>query len=114
MCRVLCQLVVHSSVVVGTITLCMCIGFLPLQILQQLANLQPAVDEFGSVLQPLPRAHRGLADPSCLPHIAQVILTGKDRYARLCCTSAHRTICAELGVSLHVFVEVAKLVAHTV
>lgn len=48
-----------------------------LQILQQLANLQPAVDEYGSVLQPLPRAHRGLADPSCLPHIAQVILTGE-------------------------------------
>jgi DnaJ family protein C protein 13 len=47
-----------------------------LQILQQLASLQPAVDEFGAVLQPLPRAHVGLADPSCLPHIAQVILTG--------------------------------------
>eukprot|EP00882_Tetradesmus_deserticola_P011484 GHRQ01012150.1.p1 GENE.GHRQ01012150.1~~GHRQ01012150.1.p1 ORF type:complete len:544 (+),score=279.40 GHRQ01012150.1:121-1632(+) len=48
-----------------------------LQILQQLASLQPAVDEFGAVLQPLPRAHIGLADPACLPHIAQVILTGE-------------------------------------
>jgi hypothetical protein len=46
------------------------------QILQQLASLQPAVDEFGAVLQPLPRAHVGLADAACLPHIAQVILTG--------------------------------------
>ncbi|WIA30400.1 hypothetical protein OEZ86_000485 [Tetradesmus obliquus] len=48
-----------------------------LQILQQLASLQPAVDEAGAVLQPLPRAHVGLAAPSCLPHIAQVILTGE-------------------------------------
>lgn len=47
------------------------------QVLQQLASLQPAVDEDGSVLQPLPRAHRGIADPACLPHIAQVMLTGK-------------------------------------
>jgi hypothetical protein len=46
------------------------------QVLQQLASLQPAVDEEGSVLQPLPRAHRGIADPACLPHIAQVMLTG--------------------------------------
>ncbi|WIA10346.1 hypothetical protein OEZ85_010538 [Tetradesmus obliquus] len=48
-----------------------------LQILQQLASLQPAVDESGAVLQPLPRAHVGLAAPSCLPHIAQAILTGE-------------------------------------
>ncbi|KAF8069423.1 GRV2 [Scenedesmus sp. PABB004] len=48
-----------------------------LKILQQLALLQPAVDEHGSVLQPLPRAHRGLADPACLPHIVQVMLTGE-------------------------------------
>jgi DnaJ family protein C protein 13 len=56
-----------------------------LQILQQLASLQPAVDEFGAVLQPLPRAHVGLADPACLPHIAQVILTGGHSYISLHC-----------------------------
>jgi hypothetical protein len=57
-----------------------------LQILQQLASLQPAVDEFGAVLQPLPRAHVGLADPACLPHIAQVILTGGHCYiVERCC-----------------------------
>lgn len=29
------------------------------------------------MLQPLPRAHRRIADPTCLPHIAQVMLTGE-------------------------------------
>jgi hypothetical protein len=67
------------------------------QVLQALANLQPAVDEEGAVLQPLPRAHRGIADASCLPHIAQVMLTGasppgrargRARGARLCVARA--------------------------
>lgn len=56
-----------------------------LQVLQQLASLQPAVDEEGSVLQPLPRAHRGIADPTCLPHIAQVMLTGGSCYMAYSC-----------------------------
>jgi len=55
----------------------LCLHVVCVQVLQQLASLQPAVDEDGSVLQPLPRAHRGIADPACLPHIAQVMLTGE-------------------------------------
>lgn len=47
-----------------------------LQILLQMASLQPAVDEAGQTLQPLPRVHRVLAEPRCLPHVSQVMLTG--------------------------------------
>lgn len=65
-----------------------------LQVLQQLASLQPAVDEAGAVLQPLPRAHVGLTDPACLPHIAQVILTGG------CLASTHSTT-AEYSATWH-------------
>lgn len=60
-----------------TLGLLCCLYVNCVQVLQQLASLQPAVDEEGSVLQPLPRAHRGIADPACLPHIAQVMLTGE-------------------------------------
>lgn len=56
---------------------CVRVSSCPAQVLQQLASLQPAVDEEGLVLQPLPRAHRRIADPTCLPHIAQVMLTGE-------------------------------------
>lgn len=48
-----------------------------LQLLQQLAALQPAVDEQGCVLTPLPRVHRELAAPTTLPHLVQVMLTGE-------------------------------------
>jgi hypothetical protein len=34
--------------------------------------MQPAVDDEGSILQPLPRVHRLLAAPRCLPHVCQV------------------------------------------
>jgi hypothetical protein len=79
-----------------------------LQVLQQLASLQPAVDEEGAVLQPLPRAHRGIADPACLPHIAQVMLTGADwvghcahvpdtvKAILLACGVSHNASCAHL------------------
>ena len=45
-----------------------------LQILLALAQLQPATDAGGFVLQPLPMVHRQLASPVCLPHLAQVAL----------------------------------------
>lgn len=45
---------------------------LALQILQQLADAQAAVDGAGQPLQPLPLAHRLVASPQCLPHITQV------------------------------------------
>ncbi len=48
-----------------------------LDVMRQLAALQPAIDERGQPLQPLPRAHVALAAPGCLPHIAQVMLTGE-------------------------------------
>ncbi|KAK9915634.1 hypothetical protein WJX75_001835 [Coccomyxa subellipsoidea] len=48
-----------------------------LRVLHSLAQLQPAVDTEGHSLQPLPTVHRILASPQCLPHIAQVLLTGE-------------------------------------
>ncbi|KAK9809260.1 hypothetical protein WJX72_012293 [[Myrmecia] bisecta] len=48
-----------------------------LKVLHTLAQLQPAVDASDQVLQPLPVVHRQLASPACLPHIAQVLLTGE-------------------------------------
>lgn len=42
-----------------------------LQMLLRLTLLHPATDEDGRVLCPLPRVHRLLAGPACLPHIAQ-------------------------------------------
>jgi hypothetical protein len=44
-----------------------------LRVLQALAGQQPAVDgHTGEALFPLPLAHRQMASPACLPHIAQV------------------------------------------
>lgn len=43
-----------------------------LQLLSALVHLQPAVDETGAVLQPLPRVQRTLSGPACLPHLCQV------------------------------------------
>lgn len=45
-----------------------------LQLLLALAQLQPAAEATGQVLQPLPMVHRQLASPACLPHLAQVSL----------------------------------------
>lgn len=45
---------------------------LALHILQRLADAHAAVDAAGQPLQPLPLAHRLLASPQCLPHLAQV------------------------------------------
>ena len=43
-----------------------------LHVLHTLARLQPAVDlATGQTLQPLPQAHRAIASPEVLPHIAQ-------------------------------------------
>lgn len=42
------------------------------QLLLQLALLQPAVDDLGQVLQPLPKAHRLMTAARCFPHICQV------------------------------------------
>lgn len=44
-----------------------------LRVLQALAEQQPALDPHtGEPLFPLPAAHRQMAAPACLPHIAQV------------------------------------------
>ena len=51
-----------------------------LRVLQALAEQQPAVDAHGEVLHPLPAAHRQMASPACLPHIAQVGLVGTQLY----------------------------------
>jgi DnaJ family protein C protein 13 len=48
-----------------------------LGMLEKLASIQPAVDRATKeVLSPLPRVHTKLANYRCLPHIAQLILTG--------------------------------------
>lgn len=43
-----------------------------LRILLRLSEAHPAVGPSGQVLQPLPRVHRTLAAPGCLPHLCQV------------------------------------------
>ncbi|KAK9868448.1 hypothetical protein WJX84_004951 [Apatococcus fuscideae] len=48
-----------------------------LRLLQSLAQLQPAMDGRGCVVLPPPMVHRHLASDRCLPHLAQVILTGE-------------------------------------
>lgn len=50
-------------------------GQLALAMLQQLVCLQPALDETGAVLQPLPRVLRVLGSPSSLPHLCQLIMS---------------------------------------
>lgn len=50
------------------------VSALALALLLHLAEQQPAVDDVGQVLQPLPRVHRRLAAPSALPHICQAML----------------------------------------
>ncbi len=47
------------------------VAALALRALRSLVAAHPAVDEAGAPLQPLPRVHRELAAPYCLPHIAQ-------------------------------------------
>ena len=42
-----------------------------LRILHMLAQLHPAVDPRGYILQPLPLVHRQLVAPSSLPHLTQ-------------------------------------------
>lgn len=48
-----------------------------LRVLTALAILRPAVDAQGEALIPLPAAHRQMASSRCLPHLAQVALTGE-------------------------------------
>ena len=48
-----------------------------LQVLTALVTLRPAVNSSGEAVIPLPAAHRQLTSPRCLPHIAQVTLTGE-------------------------------------
>lgn len=49
-----------------------------LRVLLAMAGQQPAVDpRTGEALFPLPLAHRQMASAACLPHIAQVLLTGE-------------------------------------
>ncbi|KAK9807966.1 hypothetical protein WJX73_008492 [Symbiochloris irregularis] len=48
-----------------------------LEALLALAHRHPATDESGQALHPLPLVHRILASPQCLPHLAQVLLTGQ-------------------------------------
>lgn len=73
-------------------------GFVPavkaLRMLQALADMQRAVDAQGEVLQPLPRAHRDICAASCLPHVAQAILTNEPDVVAaastlLCTAAAH-------------------------
>jgi DnaJ family protein C protein 13 len=56
-----------------------------LRVLQVLADQQPAVDAHGEVLFPLPLAHRLMASPACLPHLAQVVLTGDPALVSAAC-----------------------------
>jgi DnaJ family protein C protein 13 len=48
-----------------------------LRVLTGLATLRPAVDARREALIPLPAAHRQMASSRCLPHLAQVVLTGE-------------------------------------
>lgn len=48
---------------------------LALRALATLAQLQPATDGAGTVLQPLPRVLRVLGSGRCLSHLAQLLLT---------------------------------------
>jgi DnaJ family protein C protein 13 len=48
-----------------------------LRALRALAAAHAAVDARGEAVVPLPAAHRQLASPRCLPHLAQVVLTGE-------------------------------------
>ncbi len=48
-----------------------------LLVLTGLATLRPAVDARGEALIPFPAAHRQMASSRCLPHLAQVVLTGE-------------------------------------
>lgn len=48
-----------------------------LRVLTAIVKLRPAVDAKGEALIPLPAAHRLLASARCLPHVAQVTLTGE-------------------------------------
>lgn len=49
---------------------------LSLKILHKLVSLHAAMEVAHEVLQPLPRAHREICSPQCLPHICQSILCG--------------------------------------
>ena len=48
-----------------------------LRVLTAILKLRPAVDARGEALIPLPAAHRELTSPRCLPHLAQITLTGE-------------------------------------
>ncbi|KAK9822709.1 hypothetical protein WJX81_005943 [Elliptochloris bilobata] len=48
-----------------------------LRVLHALVQGQAASDASGRPLLPLPRVRRQLASPACLPHLAQVLLTGE-------------------------------------
>ncbi|GMH45130.1 hypothetical protein BSKO_13087 [Bryopsis sp. KO-2023] len=48
---------------------------LALKLMNTLAAVQSAVEVTGEVLQPLPKAHRQMTSPECLPHICQAMLT---------------------------------------
>lgn len=49
---------------------------LALKILHKLVSLHSALEVTHEVLQPLPRAHREICSPQCLPHICQAVLCG--------------------------------------
>ena len=51
-----------------------------LHILHALAQMQPAIEATGQVLQPLPAVHRHLTSMQCLPHLAQVTPPASQSY----------------------------------
>eukprot|EP00210_Caulerpa_lentillifera_P007523 g7188.t1 len=54
-----------------------------LKILHKLVSLHSAIEVTNEVLQPLPRAHREICSPQCLPHICQGVLSGDPQIVSL-------------------------------
>ncbi|KAL0042756.1 hypothetical protein WJX79_009797 [Trebouxia sp. C0005] len=63
-----------------------------LRLLQSLVRLQPAQGEGGRTLYPLPLVHRQIAGPTCLPHLAQVLLTGEPALVASACSLLQKAL----------------------
>ncbi|KAL0040215.1 hypothetical protein WJX77_000548 [Trebouxia sp. C0004] len=63
-----------------------------LRLLHSLVRLQPAQGEGGRSLYPLPLVHRQIAGPTCLPHLAQVLLTGEPALVASACSLLQKAL----------------------
>ncbi|EDQ93103.1 uncharacterized protein MONBRDRAFT_17362 [Monosiga brevicollis MX1] len=74
-------------------------AILCLDMLQKICSYYPSRDASGAVIRPLPRCKRSLSDPTCLPHLVQLLLTFEPRLVERTASLLHAIFQDNPGLS---------------